>query len=158
MCGYEAFFFFFCVSAGSICSAESFPTAWPASQLAWCGICYSQRTMEQERKATVRIRETAATATGDHVSWQTYCSGSVSFLPQQSLNVLTSIASASLGEAVPTARHLHWECGCVRGRGEAWLCCDEKGQGRLGVITIDDKAKPRLEITSCKVTAHHTTT
>ena len=60
-------------------------------------------------------------------------------LISQSLNLLASIASASSADIpVPAARHLVWVCGCVRGRNEVWLCCDEKGKGRLGVGSLAD--------------------
>ena len=73
-------------------------------------------------------------------------------LHQQTLNLLSSIAPTKPAEQTQTARHLQWECGCGRGRGEAWLCCDEKGQGRLGVLTVEGEAnKPHLEVTSCQV-------
>lgn len=73
-------------------------------------------------------------------------------LLSQSLNLLASIASASSADVpAPAARHLVWVCGCVRGKNEVWLCCDEKGKGRLGVVSLDDKATPHLEVTSCEV-------
>ena len=53
------------------------------------------------------------------------------------------------------ARHLLWESGCLRGTQEVWLCCDEKGKSRVGVIHLNDGGTPELELTSCKVQTHN---
>lgn len=54
-------------------------------------------------------------------------------------------------ESAPSARHLLWECGCLRDTNEVWLWCDEKGEGRVGRIHLNERGVPQLELTSCKV-------
>ena len=107
--------------------------------------------MECERETEGGVRKKAA-ATGN--GRPRLDNGGTLLLSLQTLNLLTSIAPPTSSEAAPTARHLHWECGCGRGQNEVWLCCDEKGEGRLGVVSLDDKTRPHLEMTSCK--ASHT--
>ena len=66
----------------------------------------------------------------------------------QNLNLLASIALGSTTESASTVRHLQWNCGCIRQKNEAWMCCDEKGHGRLGIVSLDDATNYHLDITS----------
>jgi hypothetical protein len=70
----------------------------------------------------------------------------------QDLNLLASIALGSSMESASAVRHLQWNYGCTRQGNEAWMCCDEKGQSRLGVLSLDDDdPNHSLDITSCEV-------
>ena len=74
-------------------------------------------------------------------------------LSPQDLNLLASVALGSDTDAAPAKRNLPWDCGCVRDE-EAWLCCNEKGQGRLGIVSLadsDNAAAYPLHVTDCEV-------
>ena len=73
----------------------------------------------------------------------------------QDLNLLASIALGSSMESASALRHLQWNYGCTRQGNEAWMCCDEKGHSRLGVVSLDDDANHNLDITSCEVVHVH---
>ena len=76
---------------------------------------------------------------------------STAFYVLQDINLLASIALGRNTESASTVRHLQWNYGCTRQSNEAWMCCDEKGQSRLGVVSLDDDANHHLDITSCEV-------
>ena len=63
---------------------------------------------------------------------------------------MASIALGTSNEVENVVRHLPWDYGCVRDK-EVWLWCNEKGHGRLGVLCVDDRGIPSLNVTSCEV-------
>ena len=52
------------------------------------------------------------------------------------------VLASSFREAQKARRHLVWECGCVRVRGEereeVWLCCGDRQQGRIAIISATE--------------------
>lgn len=47
--------------------------------------------------------------------------------------------------------HYVWECGCVGGEGELWMCSGERQHGTVGIVTMKEN-EPQLEILQDKVT------
>lgn len=49
-----------------------------------------------------------------------------------------------------------WECGCVRGRGEAWLACGERQVGRIGIVTVTGSLNleiPKIDVSPPEIVA-----
>ena len=107
---------------------------------------WTERERERERE-----RGRAARARGSCKLDNNSIKQCMKFYILQNLNLLASIALGSSTESTSTVRHLQWSCGCIRQGNEAWMCCDEKGQSRLGVVSLDDDGNHHIDITFCEV-------